>query len=988
MTIWSSEIRDTASESNASRGHGPLLLSLGLLLLSVIGCRGDRDAQGNGRVDTRRGAGPLSLVSLDTSNNADGGVPRELAGARNEWLGIAVEVAQWHGGRHARLRVRLLDDTGRAVAPASNVTVEQLADVPVDQHRASFVRQTGATPTRAGRLPRALLPVARTSAAGDEWDLSRLRDPALLSGAAQQRMADGQSPVLLWIDVHIPAETPAGNYMLAIELLERPQARRAVATLVAPMTVHDFVLPDERTLDLVARLDWPVLAQQVGVAQVFGDLPPRLLNRSDARCAPAVRTLDALVATAQAHRVSLFVPQLHPTVKWPSGEPPAIDWRDFDSIAGRWLSGEAFSDRVPLGFWPLPAPDGLDAMDDASRAQYWADAASHFAQQDWLNRSAVALSSAAVGRASASQSIDLSFSAAKVLAAHPLVRAMVPIDADQVQFTESMTGVQLVSPAVGGRLMVTIPGLVATPPAGSWPRESALPVHWLRAGASGVASPSAASEGDVRLWGWLAFLRDARLVLFDNPLPPPDVSPTRPLDPTDALWFYPGQPFGRDGFVPSVQLKWLRRAQQDFEYLRLATQRGETTNTRLVAQLLTRPVGIPPTTSVDPVYNLFTGAPTPADYTGAMRLIARAILLRQPGRLPDLTVQQQLQMETLRWMQPQQQPTLVGRSTTWLLDPLAARSGNWLEMKCGLDLYTTATGDPVAASTLQWTGVGAGWRVQPQPTPLTALSPYRVRRVTLGARVDLDQLGPDSRQPLSAVFTDGFTRRQAAIDLVIPAAACDRRQEPLTLDGSLGDWRELDAIASDPLVRMLDRPGLLQPRVQRMSTPARIYANWTEGSLNVAFRLEGVVDGGAAQNRPMRNFVTYDQRRAWGEDVAEVLVQPIYADNSVGPVLNVTCKPTAVWTERKQDARTSLDPWAPLEGAAVRYAARVDNHVWRGEIAIPWKAVGDPEKGRPVLLRFNLSQHRGANAESGSWAGPVDFGRDDAFMGVLHVREE
>lgn len=954
--------------------------------LLFTACGGDRNAQQNGRFDARNGTGPLSIVELDTTSNAASNAPRELAAARNEWLGTTVELAQWRGGRDARLRVRLLDAAGNSVAPASAITVEQLVDVGADQHKAAFVRQTGATPTRAGRVPRALLSVSRTTQAADEWDLSRLRDPSLLPGTAPQRIADGRGLVLLWVDVHVRAETPPGQYTLAIELLERPRGK-AVGALALPLTVNDFVLPDERGLDLVARLDWPVLLGQPGAALALGSVPPRLLNRDDARFTTAVRTLDALVSTAQAHRVSVYIPQLQPTVKWPSGEPPTIDWRDFDSVTGQWLSGEAFPDRVPLGFWPLPAPDGIGAMDDLSTAQYFADAASHFAQQDWLPRSAIALASSAVGRPSAPASIDLSGTAAKALSSHPLVRAMVPMDADQVQFTESMTGTQLVSPAVGGRLMVTTPGLVAAPPAGSWPRESTPPLLWLRAGASGVASPSAASENDVRLWGWLAFLRDARMVVFDNPLPPADASPVRPQDPAESVWFYPGQPLGREGFVPSVQLKWLRRAQQDYEYLRLATQRGETTNTRLVAQLLAKPVGIPPTTNVDPVYNLLTGAPTSADYTGAVQLISRAILLRPPGKLPDLTVQQQLQLETLRWMQPQQRPTLIGRSTTWLLDPLAARTGNWLDMKCGLDLYTTSAGDPVAASTLQWTGIGAGWRVPPQPTPLTALSPYRVRRVTLNASVDLDDLGPGSRQPLSAVFTDGFTKRQAVVDLVVPAAVCDRRREPLTIDGSLGDWLELDAIASDPLVKMLDRPGLREQRVRRMSTPAKVYANWTESALNIGFRLEGVVDDGTARNRPMRNFVAYDQNRAWGEDIAEVLIQPIYADNTLGPVLNVNCKPTAVWTVRKTDARTNVDPWAELEGAGVRYAAWVNSYVWRAELAIPWKAIGDPSKGRPVLLRFNFSQHRGANAESGSWAGPVDFGRDDAFMGVLHVRD-
>ena len=53
---------------------------------------------------------------------------------------------------------------------------------------------------------------------------------------------------------------------------------------------------------------------------------------------------------------------------------------------------------------------------------------------------------------------------------------------------------------------------------------------------------------------------------------------------------------------------------------------------------------------------------------------------------------------------------------------------------------------------------------------------------------------------------------------------------------------------------------------------------------------------------------------------------------------------------------------------------------------MPWRVLSDPKLGAPALLRFNFAQHRHATGESASWAGPVDFGRDDAFMGALYLR--
>ena len=100
-------------------------------------------------------------------------------------------------------------------------------------------------------------------------------------------------------------------------------------------------------------------------------------------------------------------------------------------------------------------------------------------------------------------------------------------------------------------------------------------------------------------------------------------------------------------------------------------------------------------------------------------------------------------------------------------------------------------------------------------------------------------------------------------------------------------------------------------------------------------------------------------------------------------MLHVALKPNgASWVERKLDEHLYADPWQPFE-ADVRYAQTTDNSDWRGEVAIPWKAISDGgHKDRPVMLRFNFSQHKTTTGESASWAGPVDFGRDDQFMGL------
>jgi hypothetical protein len=81
----------------------------------------------------------------------------------------------------------------------------------------------------------------------------------------------------------------------------------------------------------------------------------------------------------------------------------------------------------------------------------------------------------------------------------------------------------------------------------------------------------------------------------------------------------------------------------------------------------------------------------------------------------------------------------------------------------------------------------------------------------------------------------------------------------------------------------------------------------------------------------------------------------------------------------------------------VRYAATVQQSVWRGEIAIPWQALIQPTKtdlfsaqgkpNLPTLIKFNFIQHKRDTGESASWAGPIDGGRDDPFTGVVVLKE-
>ena len=166
------------------------------------------------------------------------------------------------------------------------------------------------------------------------------------------------------------------------------------------------------------------------------------------------------------------------------------------------------------------------------------------------------------------------------------------------------------------------------------------------------------------------------------------------------------------------------------------------------------------------------------------------------------------------------------------------------------------------------------------------------------------------------------------------------------------------------MIVMLNRPALQRQELQRASTQTRVYSAWAADNFYVAFSLQGIAEG---LQHHAQNFVTYKDRRAWGEDLCEILVQPVYSgDNPLGTVLHIVCKPNGgVWVERKLDERLNVRSWEVIEDAAVRYATTTPGGgEWRGELAIPWKLIGDPTRGLPALLRFNFVQHNTSSGET------------------------
>jgi hypothetical protein len=946
---------------NTSRGRTmnfrTLFLILPLIIPTLFGC-----------VPQRVGP-PPQLGAITLANPLESSPPADnanLFAAKNEWSSLVLQLDHlpaMSGHRAYSLRLHPLQlTTDNATIETNIYSAYQILPMPVDLNRAGFVRHTGQTAGRRS-LPRALLPLPIDKGIIPLSNLHPLPDDA---------------PQQLWIDLHIPAEARPGLYEAPCDLLQAGMDR-PLARITLQVQVYDFVLSDERHLHMVSPLNWDTLMRLY--PDRFEALTPRLMNRTDERYAKAVQTLDQLVELAETHRLELIAPRLQPTVKWPEGKPPQFDWADFDSLIEPWLKGEMFADRTPLGFWPLPEIDYLHNYNRASQLDYWSAAATHFDQMGWLNQTGIFMPQLQSANADPH---DLSLAAAELLQSHPRVRVTIPLREDQVDFSVTNDD-RLIPPRSGGRLMVAAPGLVFATPMRQWPRDVPRPMRWLRTDVPGLVPyvGAGASELDVRLWAWLASLRGASVILWPDPLPRTS-GPDDLADPSDVVWFYPGSWFGVDKPLPSIQLKWLRQSQQDFEYLWLARQRKAIVQAILMARLIAKPVEIQPGQPADPMYALMCGATDPNAWHEARSLLARTILLHEPGQAEDEHQEQALNLAMLRWIEPQERPILCGRTIQWGFAPLdpanpSNQPGHLLDVRLGIDIYNASETRP-DNNQLQWTALPPAWKIQPQPTAIPALATYQVRRFDMAARLDPDQIKPGQPQPVELTFTNGYTNDKTPVKMVLPVAASDRREGDLKLDGSLGEWFAADALQSGPMVRLLNRPALQRQQLQYSSTDSSLYSAWSQDSFYLGFKLDGLIDPGM---RSTRNFVDYQFRRAWGEDLCEILLQPVYADNSTGPAVHLVAKPAAsFWAETK----SANDAWQPLAGGGIRYACTIEGSIWRGEMAIPWSLIADPAKGMPKLLRFNFTQHCQSTGQSASWAGPVDFGRDDALMGLLILR--
>lgn len=838
---------------------------------------------------------------------ADGGRV-SLVGGANQWLAVQLEVVG-----PARITLEPpRNAAGRAIEFAA-IDAGRIQTFPAAGRTASLLRTHGPDAVHAPSPAVVPLPVNESTI---------------------QLTAAG--PTSIWIDLQLPLEADAGRYTGTIRVADADGR----AEIPLELRVADFVLPDRRSLLLTGRSN---LAELRTFDDSLDAGSAVRLSRDDSS---AVRLLDQLIKLSARHRTNLHFADLAPVVTWTPGSPPAIDWKNFDSLTAAWLDGSAFSDGEPLRHWPLPTPADFDRYATGAKLEYTAVAALHLDSRGVLRQMPIDLRN---------RSLPLE----RFVVSYPRLFVMTDRPFDAVESASADTPL---APEDFDRIIAKAPGLVA--PAEIRHDQERTSPRFLELSRSGITVSG--DLDDLRAAAMLAWLRGATILDLG------DVSPVARGNTPDAsrlAWFYPGSWFGVDSPVPTLALKRWRLAQQDAEWLELTKARGSETEAVEIARQLVRPVEIRSVNADESRLDLLSNAALGVAWREAVNLLADAIELRKPGEPVDENRLSEFERRRLQFDNALGSATLFVRETDFRFD-----AGKNVVVELGVDVYDTSDGSArrdsisIGEAPAGWSGEANVEVAPPAPFSISSASVEAVARV-----------GVEPNPPPGVVRVDlrnGDSNAVSSARAIVPVARALKRDDAVTLDGVLADWTTHDTLLDGPMVRMADRPTLQAGRAVADENRSAIFCTWNDDGLQLAFKLDGV----SRLGRAATNFVQYESNRAWGEDVVEVLIQPINADDTRGRAISISVKPTGgIWTTQREN-----DNWRPFDAAA-RYATRVDGDTWRGEITLPWDAVLgsnlDPEN-RP-LLRFNVSRHHAASGISASWAGPVDFGRDIRLTGCV-----
>lgn len=868
--------------------------------------------------------------------------------------------------RHAQLRVRPTPNTAAHLTPES-VQIYRRHAVPVEG--------------RPGWHVRYVKPGDRASAPLDALvPLSAPRGGWVTEIPARSRMH-------FWADVMIPRGTPPGIHEFDIDLVT---ARKLLATLHLQIEVWPFVLPDESVVAVIAEVDHRELFRHHVSVQGRSYAPPSDDWRQDARADDLNRVLRSTLALLRQHGLTPVLPFLEPAVRLNARGRLEVDWAAYDAVVAPLLDGAAFPDRTRLRHWPMPFASRLHSGMPATLTEpsdhRWPvalmeECARHFREREWHDRWFLRTDFATeptpkdIDRLRAVR--DWRERARSTV---PLASTLWPQDLSALGWTKY--------PPWGAETLVDIwmpPAQFFDPDAFRVQREAGRRT-WLRvdrppfSGTLDVRAPA----GFARILPWQAARLEADVVYLDtvNRWPPPDANPApgdcARVNPSALL--YPGRAFGLDTPVATKRLKELRRGQNDLALVKLLRDLGGGHVADAVLPSVVRRAGASAyhTSFADGgAIDWVTDHDTLED---ARTILANEALRRIEGATPAMDPYEAF-AENASWRR------FMLKTRALRVEPAGVRlrpARGSTAYPIALESFVTLTNHtrvPVSGR-LSFLQPSPDWVLdEEEPAMTVARGAGRLAAIRAGLRGLTPMPHGIANVPMSYTTDSGTI---ISVDARVACLLASSLEHAVTIDGDLSDW-PLAAGNVAGSFRLIAGHDPHQPP-NPSSAPRRrtlAFVGVYDSDLLIAINGEAAPD--QAVNRPRRNTILYDDLIPLGEDLVELLFDPLNSGSrSPADLYHVAVKRTGVVLTHR-GVRT--DPPCGLAAdwpAGIEAAVRDFGDRWTAELRIPLISF-EPALTRRAIWGFNVTRFDPQAEEFSTWSGAVRNAYDPLSLGNLYL---
>lgn len=404
----------------------------------------------------------------------------------------------------------------------------------------------------------------------------------------------GSSPTVVWLDIAIPADTPAGRYNgQAVVLRGGGAAHRVdIALNVLPLT-----MPDAR----------PVISADIDHRLLFWHHVRFERRRFDAdrilTTHPASeqlsRVLDQTMQMLRSYGVTGQLPWLYPVTKIDASQSVVTDWSDYDAAVGGYISNDAYGDNRLSPLWKLPLnsafprPPGYGSLSSPLYARHVADyvkqMGDHFNGRGWADRACVVLPHGRLNDPLAWEAAEhFGYLIRRVDPDMTLMSTLIPQDLSGAGWL-----------GFERRELASFVDVWNCP--GQFYDRSAIARDfaskaWLLADRPPYSGTTEISASPADTWALAWQGRSGQADTVDlgliNPWPQEgEASPQQCVDHDARSLIYPGEAFGLHHPVASMRLARIRRARFDQGYLSLLSAAGRDDLASTVVQSLVRRVG-------------------------------------------------------------------------------------------------------------------------------------------------------------------------------------------------------------------------------------------------------------------------------------------------------------------------------------------------------------------------------------------------------------